>query len=44
MDGKASWDRSEIAHQLFTILGVCFIKSVDINLFSIGNQKQEQSW
>ena len=29
----------EIALQLFTVLGVCFITSVDINLFSFGKAK-----
>ena len=28
-------DGSEMALQLFTILGVCFIKSLNINLFSV---------
>lgn len=32
-------DGSEMALQLFTIPGVCFIKSLNINLFSVGNSK-----
>lgn len=39
MDGQASWDGSEIALYLFTTLWVCFIKNIDINLFSIGKPK-----
>lgn len=39
MKWKASWAWSEIAHQLFTILGVSFITSVDIYLFPIRKPK-----
>lgn len=40
----ASCHQSEIALHVFTILRVCFIKPVDINLFTNGEPKQEQSW
>lgn len=39
MEGKVSRDESEIALQLFTILRVCLIRSVDINLFFIREPK-----
>lgn len=39
MEGKVSRDESKIALQLFTVLRVCLIRSVDINLFFIREPK-----